>query len=287
MPGFLYFIPTQTCTGVAPKQEELAALGLTYAFEGRPHFTAIQQGGPGPGGRGSLLTCRRRFEGAGKIELVNQKWAKHPSGKFWVGRFIDLPLPTPHDLARAETLDGYPLELADGQRWQIPLARQYWDSSTPEQRGVTYRETLPQALGLTEEGHWVQEGPLPRYRRLHALAAAWNDYKRTPAEELDPEFVDHWNQYQTRVDAAVEVLATNYVVGPLELSTLFLGSLTYDLAEKILDLLIDEPEIERIKKKWLAEIQTARAEQTAATAGSASSPGPVAETNPITPPLPT
>lgn len=281
MPGFLYFVPSQILTGIAPSPDELAEIGLSYAFEGRPHFASIQQGGPGAG-RGSLLACRRRFEpGQYKIELANQEWKKHPSGKYWVGRFTDLPLPKPTELARDTQIDGYRIELADGQKWQIPLAFQNWDSSTPGDPCITYRNVLPHSLGLGDDGLWSESEPLPKYRRLVELAQAWNDVQRNPPETLPPELVTKWNQYQTLCAAAVEVLAINYVVGPIECA--MLGILTYQHAERILDQTIDEPEFELIKKKWREKL----AASTSVPAGSPSPPGHAVATNSTAPLSPT
>ncbi len=279
--SFLYFLPDIARTAPLPSQEVIASRGLAYAFESRPFGCGCS----GPQGKeGFVLGCRRRWEsGQVKIEPT-QIWTPHPSGKYFVGYWPD-QLPTPDQLAREKLLSGHLLKLADEREWQIPLARGRHDESTAETPRVPYSVELPQRSQLNEQGEWIDGGVLPKYRALWELASGWNDFRRAQLDDPDHErLVEHWSRYQTRHEAAVQVLAANYVVGPVECS--LLGILNKELAAEILDLAIDEPEFDRILKKWLAAYRLNPA-QTSAAAGSTSSPGPVAETITIDPPSPT
>lgn len=270
---FLYFLPNLSRMASLPSPAEIAARGLSYAFEGRPHG----RGCIGPQGEGFILGCRRRFADAGEVYFDSaQIWQPHPSGQYLVGYFPDR-LPGPTELAREKLLDGHTLELADDRRWQVPLARSVHDASEPGKFGYVWGCELPQRVALDAAGNWIEQGPLPRYQRLWEIVTGWNDYRRAGGED------EHWSLYKTRIDAAVEVLAANYAVGPVECS--ILGLLTKDNVKEVLDLAIDEPELQHCIKKYLATLATAQ--PIAAAAGSTSSAGPVAETLPTPPPSPT
>jgi len=274
--NFLYFLPGIPRTAALPSAAEIAARGLSYAFEGRP----TGRGCVGPAGQeGMLLGCPRRWESGNVYYEPTQIWQPHPQGQYFVGYWPG-QLPGPTELAREKLLDGHPLVMADDRSWQIPLARDVHDECQPNQFRCTWSCELPQRVALDAQGHWREQGPLTRYQPLWELVSGWNDYRR--GTDDDPgwqELVEHWSQYQTRFAAATEVLAANYVVGPVECS--ILGLFTRDNAREVLDLAIAQPEFEVILKKYVAAIR--QAQSTAAAAGSTSSPGPVAENNPITP----
>jgi hypothetical protein len=137
-------------------------------------------------------------------------------------------------------------------------------------------------------GAWNEQGPLPRYQGLWELVTGWNDYRRAAADPAqaatDEQAAEHWSLYTTRIEAAVQVLATNYVLGPVECS--ILGLLTKENVREVLDLAIDEPELLNILKKYLATVALAQptAASTVAAAGSTSSPGPAVDSRPTAPP---
>jgi hypothetical protein len=64
-----------------------------------------------------------------------------PAGRFWLGRFNDLPV-APPSLARDKQYASQAVKLADSQAWMIPIARQ-----------------LPHVWGLAENGEFA---PRPR-----------------------------------------------------------------------------------------------------------------------------
>lgn len=279
MPGFLYFLPGISRMAPLPSQAVIAERGLAYAFEGRPHG----RGCNGPAGlEGFLLGCRRRFAGAGEIYFeTTQIWRPHPSGTYWVGYWPDR-LPGPAELARDKMLAGHSLELADDRAWQVPLARAVHDACTGSAFAYQWSCELPQRVAMDAKGEWVDQGPLPRYQTLWELVTGWNDYRRIAGDDDSPHRreLERWNLFQTRIDAAVQVLATNYVLGPVECS--ILGLFTREKAAEVLDLAIDEPEMQAIVKKFLAALRAAQ--PTAADAGSTSTAGPAVETIPTPPP---
>ena len=276
MSGFFYFLPGISRMATLPSAEEIAARGLAYAFEGRPHGRGVMMGRV----EGYLLGCRRRFADVGEVYFdPAQQWQPHPSGKYSVGYYPDR-LPGPAELARAKLIEGHSIELADDRRWEVPLARSVHAAADPKLICAWSCE-LPQALAIDAKGDWIEQGPLPRYRSLWDLVSSWNDARRSFADDpAAAKLIEHWSTYKVRIDAAVQVLAANYVVGPIECSILRL--LTKENTKEILDLAIDQPEFERLLKKFLATV--APAQPTAAADGSSSSAGP-AVTDQVTAPL--
>lgn len=88
-------------------------------------FAEVLEGGP-DGGGGMLAfddQCRRPLAAMGP----GQKWTPCveaegvEAGQYWVGVWEDCR-PTPDDLQRADVVESYPVRLADGQEWLVPIA---------------------------------------------------------------------------------------------------------------------------------------------------------------------
>jgi hypothetical protein len=276
MPGFLYFLPGRETA--APKPEQIDEAGLSYAFDSKPHLAGVRKGPDGHSGH--VLGDKRRWElGLVKFSDQSQQWRKHPSGKFYVGRYTT-ERTRPDDLKRKLLLDGYFCELADGNAWLIPKGREYYvDESGGDVQGGFFHK-LPRVADLDEEGRWqILDRPMPRYQTLWDLTIQWNEVRRGDPE---PGWTERWQQYDEQMNGACLALAANYAVGPVEVA--MMGLLTIQHAKEVLDLVIDDPGFERFKKKWLAHAEL----QIAASSGSTSPVGLEAEPAPIiAPPSPT
>jgi len=254
MAGFLYFIEAKNSLGRA----EIEEAGLVYAL-GRHATPRACAKGPG-GGQGIVCADTARVD-SGRLKFVAdaQTWQKIPSGRAWLGKWNEEEI-GPQDLVRPDALNGHELELLDGRKWTVPLARGY----VLEDGDLRYFDRLPAALELDAGGRW-QPGPvLAKYAGLMALAERWTECRRQAAKlarqlhpELDPAVEDFDEppaeielimDFQDYVAAAINVLAVNYVIGPAEVS--MLGLLTDELCVEVLNLMIDLPgRLELAEKK--------------------------------------
>jgi hypothetical protein len=289
MPGFLYYIPGRKTV----RREELAELGLAYAFPGRATPRGCDAGGP-DGGAGCVVVDPQRVPLAQHgYWRERQEWvaapsvASVPSVPFFVGRTNGQPI-APDDLAREQQLPGHWLELADGNKWLVPIARGYrevlpatdhrpptTDEPAPELR---WSCRLPQRLRLDGSGEWLADCVLDRYAQLWTLAqAAHNVQWGEPAPE-DLALLDG----PGTIHAAVCALTANYAIGPVEAS--LLGLLTQELANQIVEALIDVPTILAFQKKTAAMRAAA---SSSPPAGSSASAGPAATIPTMDRPAPT
>src|SRR4051812_4036218 len=111
MRSFFYFVPNQQ----ALTPEGAVKLGLAYAFERGIDCTQVQNG---PGGQAGIVCAQQDSYDLGKngYHEKQQVWRQIPNSEIWVGHYKD-ELPGSEDLARAKQLNGWALELGDGQRW--------------------------------------------------------------------------------------------------------------------------------------------------------------------------
>ena len=284
MRSFFYFVPNkQTLT-----REDAAALGLAYAFDGGIDCTQVQNG---PGGQNGVICAQQDRYDLGKngYHEKRQVWRRVPhrgdescgaqAPGIWVGHYKD-ELPRPEDLARGKQLTGWSIELGDGQRWNLPLARAYSETGGGEEAELRWTVKLPQKLDLAADGRWIRDGISPRYAALWELAEAWLRLSTNTATPEDQARFDE----QGETDGAVCCLQANYRLGRVEAALLGLFQ-EDELVVEILDRLIDRPTVEAFTKKKLAAL-AARLNSTPP-AGSSSSAGP-ADATPVTgPPAPT
>jgi len=237
MPGFLHFLPDHH-GDISP--EILAAAGVGHAFAPDASDAVPSACREGPGGRPGTVVGVGDPAGVGYFPQ-RQKWGTIPGSGAWLGRYTDRPLPGPDDLARPELLPGYPLRLADGRLWRVPLALETADGSPPDQ----WQPTLPRSLTLDARGEYAPGPVLPRYAELNALAEAFLDQFR---ESLDGEGRPQSFTFN-ETDAALRVLQANYRLGRVELCEL--GLFTFDGPEQqhVLLWLIDFPGWIELQKK--------------------------------------
>lgn len=255
MAGFFYYVPGRT-SGVS--REHLDAAGLEYLP--LPKHRREVRGGP-DGSDGVIVALAN--VGADQVGYFRdrQAWRRIPGRDAWVGRDHSQVLPGPADLLREEPLDGHPLRLADGNRWQVPMAREWCE----EDGELRWRIPLPRVCELGDDGRWQPGEVIPLHRALWELAERWNDARRAAVagvELIDGRPVARF-EFDDVLGAAALALQTNYVVGPAEIS--LAGLLTYQLAIEVLDAVIDGPTL----LAWSKKKRDAESAGTSTSAGSA------------------
>lgn len=264
MPGFLYFLPGPS----QPSAAEWRAAGLGYAFDASCGGPAVRGCTGGPGGQNGAILAdpRTPAEEVGYFpdrqtwrKLVSPSTSHVPPATLYVGYSA---LPAPEHLARPEQLRGHWLTLLDERQWLIPVARAY----TEEDGDLRWFHNVPQVLELDDAGRWQPGRVTAKYAALWELACRWDEASMQAvlsATQEDAGPVTVAFDFQDTVDAAVQVLAANYRLGPTEAS--LLGILAPHLAREILNAVVDLP----TRLAW-AEKKTAGL----AAAGKSSSAGP-------------
>lgn len=121
-----------------------------------------------------------------------QTWHECDGGKYWIGIDNDNP-PTPEDLQRPTSVLGYPTELADGNKWHIPVARSFPSGTT-----------LPESLDLGPDGEVVST-VMPQFVALSLVAEGlYLEFMATQTFEAE---------WDVLVDLAVDALCVNYFGG--------------------------------------------------------------------------
>ena len=269
MPGFLYYIPGGKA-GLT--LDEARTAGLAYALDG-PISTVGVHGGP-DGGDGVLIALANSVA-AEELSYrgAAQTWRKIPACDAWAG-LSTLHCPLSIDLARAKQLAGHEVLLGDHRPWLVPVARGWI-----EQDGdLRWYQNLPQRSVLGDDGRWSEGDVLPRYAPLWDLAMRFEDARRAAVAAEIPAGGDAVRlqfDFDGLHQAAVQVLQTNYRIGPAEAA--LLGLLTADISCGILEALIDLP----TRVAWFAKKKSAPP-----AAGSSTAAGWPAATAATGPPAP-
>lgn len=155
------------------------------------------------------------------------RWEPYPgSPSILVGWDPESP-PAPEELRRDEQLDGHEVELSDGRRWLVPVAR-YPRGDTPLPRRMQW-DGKAWGIGEVEnrfKGLWA--GAERVWARLMAVA-----------EDLGPSGGEVTIEESSNLAALA--LSLNYQVGPGELS--LLGLLTTSSQEDVVLAVVDYPSI--------------------------------------------
>ena len=128
MGGFVYYIPGTKSI------ESIKTAGLTYVFDGCNPTHTLCHHGPDSG---EGLVCVPRPIGDTEDPTRcgyfqdRQQWVQ--CGAFWIGWEN---LPSPADVARRRMIYGMPIEMGDGNEWQIPHAYAHDGESALPQRQV-------------------------------------------------------------------------------------------------------------------------------------------------------
>ena len=258
--SLLYYIPGQQDS----RPEAIAEAGLSHVIgPDSPLFARLgTQRGP-DGGSGLLV----RPGSSDTIGLDRQaescEWQKAPGDRrWWIGVAGET---RPAELARKERIAGHEVELGDGRRWLVPVARTF---------GVGSR--LPQQLVLGPDGETWEGRPLERFAAVSAKAERVERAIGGTLREDEEPFV----LMAEGAAIAADALALNYRVGPAEVSALGLLVVAhYDPADpktwppvlRVLWAFIDGPTLEAVDAE---EEEAARARRPLDTPdGSSSSPG--------------
>lgn len=230
----VYYLPGRK----SATPQVLAELGLGYLLDGAGGLSAAGVPHSGPDGKAGCMVCLPSAAcpeppiGALAAAAGRAKtFAQLPGSAAWMGWDPASP-PGPEDLARREQILGHDVELGDGRRWHVPVAR-LLDGGT----------RLPRRLAWDGEV-WSPGQVLDRYRALwtaasriwDALAGAGEGGTETVTVTLDEE-----------CSAAAAALAVNYRLGPGEVSLL---DLLDEAAEvRVVKALVDWPALDELKKK--------------------------------------
>lgn len=227
MSGFLYFKPHQTRNVTLKDAKEW---GLGYAFEREPLSCACMANTPTGGSGVVFADARRHEEGGIKMDMAEQVWRKMPrpgQPELYVGYWKEAT-PEPIDLARSQQLIGYKVQLADGNRWEVPVVRSFDIGSE------SLQSNLPSYLDVDESGKLVPGQTIPLYAHLWELTAKF-------AEQM---LADQFNGPEVTIedirDAAKRLLQVNYVVDAVEIACIHLLT-TEQLAHNIVAVAIDWP----------------------------------------------
>ncbi len=265
MAGLLYFLPK--LHGLA--KADLAKYGLAGVFGAAgPVFRGTADG---PGKEAGIVFSIGK-PGAGdpspSYVPAKQRWEKAKTADYWLGVWEEKP-PTPEALLRDENFVGHWVQLTDGNRWLVPVARL-----------CSGQILMPQSLSLGPDGGIVKAA-LPRFAKFCADGErVWSQFLDENKTELELQlenFEPHTLKEQWGL--AIEALALNYHIGPEEVS--FLGLLTTHNIRSVLQAVIDIPTLEVFAK---ARAQEELKKKDALTpAGSSTAPG-AEESSPTTSP---
>jgi hypothetical protein len=232
MSGFLYFLPDQQASRLSG--EMLAAHGLSHIIDRRDqqlHARDIVANGPG-GLRGVVIGAADRWQ----VEEVKQspalEWVRFPKAhadcQAWMGWVRERPLPKPAELARSQQLPGEWLTLADGEKWLVPIARDFEGDCQ-----------LPLAFDLDDEtGEWVPAKVRNEYQKIWNHAQAYLIARIEAQLEAEANNQDTFSFVVPDGHAlTADALAANYRVSQRELATL--GVLVTGIVSEIANVLID------------------------------------------------
>jgi hypothetical protein len=211
-----YFFPRVPHSRLADhdklSQSFLAEVGLARTFD---DVTSIQRDcscvdltGIGPGGASGCLLTVMPTSGKAPIRVgffpEFQTWKAVLGDRVWVGVDREYP-PTPEDLIRKRTREGYVIELND-QQWKIPVIN--------GPGGLTQLE----CEWTWDEQGVVQEAVAETYRDM------WESFASVKNMLFDRDAVDFSMNRQEGGDRCIDALTINYRFGPVEQNILKLIS---------------------------------------------------------------
>jgi len=225
MAGFLYAIANINTV----KAAVLNTAGLTGIFGQMPYCQRYTTKGPG----GQACSLISLGEAGDKLHFKpeQQHWQKSMNGKYQLGFYND-DRPTERDLQRKRQMAGHEVELADGGKWLVPIARMFSGGST-----------LPQSLILGKNGEVITE-ELSEYAEFSSrVGQLWEDFQcENKWKEGNPKLTA-----TERIQLAIEALAWNYHTEADEVNLLKL--ITTQNISEILTAIIDIPTLMEAAKQ--------------------------------------
>lgn len=225
MAGFIYFVPG---SHPLPTLDLVRSWGLAHALDGDGAISSREVNANSPSGQpGRVLGVEVRLAGKTLGVFPDQAWRKLPQLDAWVGYWRDAK-PMPDDLARVKQIAGPTVEMADGNRWMVPLVL-----SLDVEAG-RYEPGLPTRWDFNDDGEWVRGSIAEEHRALWDAAVPFADqrFEMTGADDAAPQVV---MTNKRLLDTVVLLLSANYVVGQAELA--MLGALANDDATGLVPLL--------------------------------------------------
>lgn len=211
--GFVYF----RAGSPSMNRRTVEDLGLGYLLDGDAGVASGYTPKGPSGGAGAI------FGRSGQsLHAEGLHWERYPGKEgLWIGWDRNAP-PGPADLARKVQLGGHEVELGDGNRWLIPVARCV-DGSSP----------LPRRLQWSPEG-WRPGEVLGRHATLWETACAYFELMNRAASE--PGLTVSWDEGANTASLALQ---QNYVTSVVEAS--LLGLLTTTTSGEVCRALVDWP----------------------------------------------
>lgn len=266
MSGLLYFIQ-----GVDTGSDEaIKKAGLEEVFGTDSRDFRGASSGPGTLG-GVIVAVSQRNQDIPKQRIgyypEDQTWQEVEKGKYWIGMNNTRPL-LPEGIERTEQIDGHWVELNDGNKWLIPVARKF-DQGT----------VLPRALILGPEGELVAE-ILPKYVQFwKKVEKVYNNF----IDAMKKDDSDDALTVQEGWDIAVEAMQYNYAINKWGIS--FRRLLTTENVKAILEAIVDIPTLLEVDKEMSRSGK--KKESAPIPDGSSLNDGEQDESTPTTPPTPT
>ena len=223
---FLYYR-----SGIDRKPNAKEAAPVAYAFDDLNGSIGHRPCTKGPNGAGAGTVFWRS---SGTPELLgmypeSQEWRSVPGSDLMVGHYTDRALPGPDDLAARRQLPGHLVELGDGRRWLVPIARRWVEV----EGAPVFVPALPTEPELDDDGEW-QPGEVDRaYRTFWETSCRWWDAKVGGLQQGEGEEITLGDG----LDMTLEVLQVNYRIGRVEAATL--GLFRDNRGVDVLDAAID------------------------------------------------
>jgi hypothetical protein len=195
----LYFLPSLTWTRdqtEATTRLILKDRGLSEIFRDvkRDEIGFQELAGRGPDDKsGSIIWYSDNREPPRRCGYYKTEQDWHDCGAFYIGIDTASP-PTPADLRRKREHAGYPLELADGNQWMIPVVRRPNDTTE-----------LPTDLYVDAAGN-LCEPIKPAYQKYWE---AGKEVCEWVYGGIEPKTI-------TALNLAIDALGLNYRYGPAE-----------------------------------------------------------------------
>jgi len=215
-------------------QDRLVMDGLGYVFDDYSPTVLPATGGPDEKhgcmfapARPGLRTRDIRYQ------PTAQRWIRlSEDSRYWCGYWTG-KVPGPVDLQRTQIFDGHQVELSDGNKWTVPVAR-YIDGSS----------AFPSKLRRVGN-KWDFGEVLDQYQNIITQAEKLLEQFLRAVNESDENVPAIEFTIDAEINLGIRALAMNYMVSTAEVD--LLGLLTDQNYGKIALALIDEPGMRQIQ----------------------------------------
>lgn len=187
----------------------------------------------GPGGRcvlfGDVPVSSLRYQPEA------QQWIESYNKKYYIGLSLESP-PVASELARKKQLAGHMVDLGNGEKWLIPVARKFAEGCG-----------LPVSLAIGSKGEIIID-PLPEYAEFSRRAEMYYNDTLRKWDWLDGECEMDGRHIML---LAIEAIMWNYHLSFEEIRLLAL--ITSKNLHPICEATIDRPTVEEVAKQILMD----------------------------------